>query len=60
MTEGIADLATSRRARLWATIHRLEDARLHAHVEESYKSIEPNIEEWHDFVEGVELLMKIA
>jgi hypothetical protein len=58
MSEGIAELTASRRQRLLATIHRLEDDDLRVRVEGSYSSDEPTIEEWHDFVEGVDLAMR--
>lgn len=60
MTDEIAELANARRARLWSTIQRLEDDELRSRVERSYKSSQPSIEEWHDFVEGVELVMLIV
>ena len=58
MSDGIAELTASRRQRLWATIQRLDDHDLRFRVEGSYSSDEPTIEEWHDFVEGVELAMR--
>jgi hypothetical protein len=60
MVEGIAELATARRARLYATLHRLNDEELRVRVEESFRGTERTIEEWHDFVEGVELAMRAS
>lgn len=60
MAEGIAGLAGVRRARLSATIQRLEDDRLRARVEQSYKATEQAIEEWHRFVEEVEVATRAA
>lgn len=58
MGDDIAELVKARRARLWRTIQHLEDDDLRALVEESYRATDRTIEEWHDFVEGVELAMK--
>jgi len=59
MVEGVAELAMARRTRLWTTIRRLEDHDLRSRVERSYRSDEPSIEEWHDFVEGVDLTKRV-
>ena len=58
MVEGIAERATARRERLWSTIQRLDDAELRARVERSRRDSERTIEEWHDFVEGLDMAMR--
>lgn len=58
MVEGIADLAKARRERLWSTVRRLDDDELRARVERSRRDSERTIEEWHDFVEGLDMALR--
>jgi hypothetical protein len=58
MVEGIAERAKARQARLLGTIQRLEDDELRHRVQKSYRDNQRTIEEWHDFVEGLDLAMR--
>jgi len=58
MVEGLAEVAKARRERLWCTIHHLEDEELRVRVERSHRAAERTIEEWHDFVEGLDMALR--
>ena len=60
MFETKAELARQRRARLWSTLERLEDASLREHVERTSAEPLETIDEWHDFVEGLDRVARGA
>jgi|GEM_PF-2205019 len=58
MVQGIAERARVRQSRLVNTLRRLENDELRFQVQQSYGDSERTIEEWHEFVEGLDLAMR--
>ena len=54
MVQGIAERAKVRQSRLMDTLRRLENDELRFQVQQSYGDSERTIDEWHDFVEGLD------
>lgn len=58
MHEVKAELVRERRARLWGTLQRLEDTDVRVRVEQTPMDAARTIEEWHDFVEGLDRVVR--
>ena len=58
MVAGTSERARVRRCALRRTLECLEDGELRARVEQSYEDGERTIEEWHEFVQNLDLALK--